>query len=144
METLDQAIEIEPPTDSILWQSVYPPRLGGNTARAVKDLMRLLEAQSPQHSGQVERDGPGSPELDTTPLDTADPLTPDYPGIDRYAVSAFQQLRRLAPNRLEEAMNKPRIQQLSPATRQRLPGTPRYPAFRRARAASTETNRDLD
>jgi tetratricopeptide (TPR) repeat protein len=120
LETLDQAIEIAPPSDRILWQSASYRRRLGNTPRAVKDLLRLLEAQIPQESGQVEREDPGSPELDTTPLDTADPLTPDYPGIDHYAVSAFQQLRRLAPNRIQEAMNKPRIQQLSPDTRQAL------------------------
>jgi hypothetical protein len=117
METLDQAIEqafkIDHPLDSLLWQRAsYRRRL--RLPGAVDDLLRLLEVPAPPKSDL------GSPKLDTTPLDTAYPLTPDFPGIDRYAVSAFQQLRRLDPDKIQVAKKKPRIQQLAPDVQQAL------------------------
>jgi MinD-like ATPase involved in chromosome partitioning or flagellar assembly len=123
METLDQAIdrafELNHPLDSLLWQRAsYRRRL--QLPGAVDDLLRLLEVPAPPKTRHFEPEDAGSPESDTTPLDTADPLTPDFPDIDRYAASAFQQLRRLDPDRIQEAMKKPRIQQLSPDAQQAL------------------------
>jgi tetratricopeptide (TPR) repeat protein len=132
METLDRAIEIAPPSDSILWQRAsYRRRLG--LPGAVDDLLRLLEARTPEHSilstarqGLKRRD-PQSPELDTTPLNTADPLEPGFnsweagfAGINPYVASAFQRLRQLTPEKEQEALRKPRVQQLSPEARQAL------------------------
>jgi len=134
METLDQAIEISPPSDSILWQRAsYRRRL--RHPSTVEDLLWLLEPRTPQQSLpptalQLQlrrmlvlsgrRRDPESPALDTAPLNTADPLTHDFPEIDPYIASAIQQLRRLAPDKVAEAVQKPRIQQLSPEVRQAL------------------------
>jgi tetratricopeptide (TPR) repeat protein len=123
METLDQAIEqavrLNHPLDSLLWQRASYRRRLQQFPGAVDDLLQLLEAPAPQQSGHSDEDA-GSPELDTTPLDTADPLTRDFPGIDPYVASAIQQLRQLASDKVPEALQKPRIQQLSPEARQAL------------------------
>jgi tetratricopeptide (TPR) repeat protein len=135
METLDRAIEIAPLLDSILWQRAsYRRRL--RHPGAVEDLLWLLEARTqqqpiPPHTArqmQLSRMpalrgkqwDPESPELDRAPLDTADPMTYDFRGIDPYVVSAFQQLRQHAPEKVAEALQKPRIQQLLPEARQAL------------------------
>jgi hypothetical protein len=119
METLGDAIELAPASDSIRWQRASYRRRLQQFPGAVDDLLQLLEAPAPQESGHSDEDA-GSPELDTTPLDTADPLTRDFPGIDPYVASAFQQLRQLASDKVPEALQKPRIQQLSPEARQAL------------------------
>jgi len=132
MDLLDQAIELAPFSDSIRWQRAsYRRRL--KDPRAVADLLCLLEAPATQPSARSEEtqlnqmvilpemeQEAKSPELDTTPIDTADPLTGDFPGINRYVASAFQQLRRLNRDKLKEAEEKPRIQQLSPEDRDAL------------------------
>jgi MinD-like ATPase involved in chromosome partitioning or flagellar assembly/tetratricopeptide (TPR) repeat protein len=127
MKTLDDAIDIAP-THGILWQRAsYRRRL--KLPRAVDDLLRLLDAPAPAPSRHLDSAAtwssiseylrsPESPELDTTSLDTSDPLTRDFSGIDPYVASAFQQLRRLG--REAEALQKPRIQQLPPDVRQAL------------------------
>lgn len=125
METLDRAVEIAPSSDTILWhRASYRRRLGDR--RAVDDLLLLLDLPatkqsllSPALQGEKWRD-PQSPELDTTPLNTADPLETDFAGINPYVASAFQRLRQLAPEKEQQALQKSRIQQLSPTARQAL------------------------
>ena len=92
----------------------------------VDDLLRLLDAPAASQSRHLNAAGlkrrfalphaslvrdPESPELDTEPLDTSDPLTHDFNDIDPYVASAFRQLCRL--KKREEALQKPRIRQLS-------------------------------
>jgi tetratricopeptide (TPR) repeat protein len=142
-QAIEQAINLAHPIDRLLWQRAsYCRRL--HLPGAVDDLLRLLDAPIVPQSKPLNAVGlranyvpywlrslpwqvwdpesryPESPELDTEPLDTSDPLTHDFSGIDPYVASAFLQLRRLAPEKFQDALQKPRILQLSPEARQAL------------------------
>ncbi len=136
MDSLDTAIELAPDSDSIRWQRASYRRHmkleGPSDPR--HDLLRLLDSSRPApprrlglirlppdffaRSGGVMSPGPELTELDTTPIDTADPLRRDFLGIDPYVASAFLQLRRLGGE--AEALQKPGIQQLSSEQQQAL------------------------
>ena len=121
--------------DSILWQRAsYRRRL--NLPGAVDDLLRLLDAPTRPQSRRLDAAALNrefsarsvrmkSLEIEsiefeswTIPLDTADPLTSGFRGIDPYVASAFQRLKQL--DKVQEALQKPRIQQLPPEARQAL------------------------
>jgi hypothetical protein len=111
----------------ILWQlASYSCSL--RHPHAADDLLRVLDSRDPQllvkaHEKLLARLSeskfwqPLLSELDTASLNTVDKLADDLPGLDRYVVSAFRQLKQLAPHRIDEAMRKPCIQCLSPADR---------------------------
>jgi tetratricopeptide (TPR) repeat protein len=118
MQTLDRAVDSAPHSDSIRWQRAsYRRRL--KLPGVENDLFRLLDASPPPKPldfGALLRIAKHLP--DTAFIYNSDPLNRDYPDVNPYVASAFQQLRRLG--REAEASRKPRIQQLPPEARQAL------------------------
>ena len=161
LRTLDQAIDLAPAGDTLLWQRASG-RIRRNVGKCcsgrqhplaasflspaskrsaqVDDLLQLLDGPKPSPSRGFDPAGLkrefdartqgsklpefGSITLTLIPHDTGYSLTHNVPGIDPYVASAFQQLRRLAPDKMQEALHRPRIQQLPPEARQRLIDAP--------------------
>jgi MinD-like ATPase involved in chromosome partitioning or flagellar assembly/tetratricopeptide (TPR) repeat protein len=139
LEVLDQAVELSDNDSVLLWQRAsYRQKV--KHPGAASDLLALLDSRTPErlaNTGLVElrrvnqalqaeldslirftspRDSDwlyNPVELDTRPLDTAEPLAEYLPGLDLFVVSAIRQLRRLEPGRIEEALQKPCVQCLS-------------------------------
>ncbi len=146
MSTLDRAIELTPAGDTILWQRVSG-RPGASLVSValadsilwqrtsyrrqlklpgeVDDLFQLLDAPKPSPSrgfdaAELKREFDARIEESTLPFpsDSGYSLTHHVPGIDPYVASAFQRLRQL--DKVQEALEKPRIRQLSSEVRQAL------------------------
>jgi hypothetical protein len=112
------------------------PRVSGRDLLSGRELLEeLLNPRTPRqpmhaarimHNRRMAREvrwwesGSLPPELGITLSDTADPLTYCFPGISPYVASAFLQLRQLAPDKVEEALRMPGIQELTPEARQAL------------------------
>lgn len=131
-EVLGQALEQSPHDPALLWQQASY-RFRQRNPRFVDDLMDLLDSQSEQAQpsrsfedllqglkGRVRESLSQLPRLDTQPLRHDVLPLETVAGVNNYVVSAVRLIRREAPERLEEALQRARVRSLSQADRDRL------------------------
>jgi hypothetical protein len=134
-EVVSDAVEQSPNDPVLLWQRASY-RFKAGSRHFVDDLLNLLDREpQPDRPPQPDRHIEDAlrqmklqvrlqqhrlPRLDTQPLRGDVLALESVSGIDTYVVSAVRLLRRQAPDRLEEALQKKRVRNLSQADRDRL------------------------
>jgi MinD-like ATPase involved in chromosome partitioning or flagellar assembly len=126
-EVLGLALAQSPNDPALLWQQASY-RFKERNPLFVEDLMSLLDRAPPPArlpgdllpllKAQIREQQ--MPRLDTRPLRRDVLPLESVPGVDSYVVSAVRLLRKEAPERLAEALQRSRVQGLSEADRNRV------------------------